>query len=154
MISGMGVRPNSVLAKKPGIVTGKNIAIPVNKRMETSAPHNRFAGHVKPPCGNRNIKAEGNTMDRKELIDNLAAQLEQLDKKIDELETKAEKSKTGARLEYDSQINDLKHKMAEAQEKLKELKTSGDEAWKELREGVEKAMDEVDGAVKRAISEF
>jgi chromosome segregation ATPase len=91
-------------------------------------------------------------VDRKELIDKLTAQLEQLDTKIDKLESKAGKAGAGAHQEYDSQIKDLKHRMAEAQEKLNALKKSGDEAWKELREGVEKAMDEVDSAVKRAMS--
>jgi chromosome segregation ATPase len=93
-------------------------------------------------------------MDRKELIDKLTAQLEQLDAQIDELESKAEREVTGANQSYDKQIQILNHKMANAQEKLKEIKKSGDEGWKELRQGVEKAMGEVDSAIKSVKSRF
>jgi chromosome segregation ATPase len=93
-------------------------------------------------------------MDRRELIDNLSAQLEQLDAKIDELESKAEKADAGTQQEHDMQIKNLRNKMTLAQEKMKEMKDSGDEDWNELREGAENAMDEVDSAIKSAISRF
>lgn len=93
-------------------------------------------------------------MDRKELIDKLTAQLEQLDAKIDDLESKAEKAEADTQQEFDKQIRDLRDKMATAQNRLKEIKQSGDEAWKELREGIEKVMDEVDSAIQRARSGF
>lgn len=93
-------------------------------------------------------------MDRKELIDNLSAQLEQLDAKIDELESNAEKAEAGAQQEHDKQIKNLRNKMTLAQEKMKEMNESGDEGWNELREGVEKAMDKVDSALQSARSQF
>jgi hypothetical protein len=67
----------------------------------------------------RKIKHKGGSdMDRKVFIDKLATQLTQWDAKIEKLEAKAQKAGTGAKAEYNKQIQNLRDKKKAAQDRL------------------------------------
>ncbi|TVP66735.1 MAG: hypothetical protein EA343_01075 [Nodularia sp. (in: Bacteria)] len=92
--------------------------------------------------------------DKKAYQDSMEAKLSELGVKIDQLQVKAEKAGTDAKANLNQQINDLKTKRNATQQKLQELKSSGDEAWGSLQTGLKNAWDELSSAVEDATSKF
>jgi uncharacterized coiled-coil DUF342 family protein len=82
------------------------------------------------------------------------ARLKQWAAEIDKLEAKAAEARADARLQYQSQIKELRGKQDEAVEKLQKLSAAQGEAWKDLKSGVESAWDALGKAVQNAASRF
>jgi predicted nucleic acid-binding Zn-ribbon protein len=93
-------------------------------------------------------------MDRKAFIDKLASQLTQWDAKIEKLEAKAQKAGTGAKAEYNKQIQNLRDKKKAAQDRLGEVKQASEDAWEDLKSGAEKAFNEMKNALQTVFSKF
>jgi hypothetical protein len=91
---------------------------------------------------------------RKAYEEKLEAQFEEWNAQIALLKAKADKAKADAKIEYYKNIEALERKQEVAGTRLRELKTSGDEAWEELKTGAEKAWDEVKAAYHSAASKF
>ena len=91
---------------------------------------------------------------RKAYEEKLYAQLKEWSAQIALLKARADKAKSGAKIEYNKTIETLQHKQDEARAKLHELKTAGDEAWEDLKTGAEKAWTEVKAAFHSAASKF
>jgi hypothetical protein len=91
---------------------------------------------------------------RKAYEEKIDAQLEEWNAQIALLKARADKAKTGAKIEYYKTIEVLQRRQDEAGTKLHELKTSGDEAWEDLKTGAEKAWAEVKTAFHDAASKF
>ncbi len=87
-------------------------------------------------------------------LNKLASQLQEWDKEIDVLKVKADNAKAGAKVELQTQLNELRAKRDSAQVKFKELQQAGDEAWDDIKDGVEKSWTELKGAFKSAMSKF
>ncbi|HCO26326.1 MAG: hypothetical protein CME31_00540 [Gimesia sp.] len=83
---------------------------------------------------------------RDEYAKQLDQQLEGLDEKIAELETKGAKLKDDAKVEWNKKLEDLKSKRGKLSEKLKEFNASSSEAW----EGLKKDLDIAWGNLKEA----
>lgn len=92
--------------------------------------------------------------DRKTYIDKLAAQLKEWDSKIEELEARGQKVTAEARKEFSEEIEGLRKKKAETQEKLKNLREAGDSAWQDIKQGAEKSWKEMQNAFERAKSKL
>ncbi|SIO47504.1 hypothetical protein SAMN05444722_2420 [Rhodovulum sp. ES.010] len=84
----------------------------------------------------------------------IQARLDQWRAEIDKLQAKAVEAGADARVEYDKQIEKLRARQAEAQDRLDELDSSRGEAWKDLKSGIEKAWNELESAVKSAANRF
>ena len=91
---------------------------------------------------------------RKAFEEKLDAQLKEWDAQITLLKAKADKGKAELKIEYNKTIETLQHMLDEANNKLHELKTAGDEAWEDLKAGAEKAWGEVKAAFHNAASKF
>jgi len=91
---------------------------------------------------------------RKAYEEKLDAQLEEWSAQIALLKARADKARAEARIEYIKSIEALQHRQDEAGAKLRELKTSGDEAWEDIRTSAEKVWDEVKAAFQSAASRF
>ena len=87
-------------------------------------------------------------------IDKMEAQLREWGAKIDELKAKADKAKTGAKIEYMKQLDSLKDKRDAEQTKLGEIRAAGEEAWESLKTGVEGAWSELKAAIDGAANKF
>ena len=74
--------------------------------------------------------------------------------KIDVLKAKEDKAKTDGQAMYKEQIEHLRMKQEAAQQKLQELKGSGEEAWGELKVGLDKALEDLKEAFYRSKSKF
>ena len=91
---------------------------------------------------------------REEHIDQLAAQLKEWSAKIDELESKARAAKADVKINYESQIKQLKDKRDGAKQKLQELKGASAEAWDILKAGAETSWADLKKAVTAASEKF
>ena len=91
---------------------------------------------------------------RKAYEEKLDAQLEEWNAQISLLKARADKAKAEAKIEYYKTIEALQHRQDEAETKLQELKTAGDEAWEDLKTGAEKAWNEVKTAFHDAAAKF
>ena len=76
----------------------------------------------------------------------LEAQLKEWSAKVKELQAKAEGAKADVKIEMQNHIKTLQEKQEVAQQKLKELKDAGADAWEKAKPGLESAMDGLKGA--------
>ena len=84
----------------------------------------------------------------------LEAQFDEWKVEIDKLKAKADKAEADAQIKYHKQIENIRTKQEAVQEKLVELKDSGDEAWEDLKAGLDNAMKNLGDAIKTANSRF
>ncbi len=84
----------------------------------------------------------------------LEAQFDEWKVEIDKLKAKANKAEADAQIKYHKQIENIRTKQEAVQEKLVELKDSGDEAWEDLKAGLDNAMKNLGDAIKTANSRF
>ena len=90
---------------------------------------------------------------REEYIDKLSQQLKEWSTWIDEAESRAAGS-TAGKGHYEARIRDLKAKRDELSLKLRELGTTGGDAWKTLMTGIEEAKKDLREAVSAARDKF
>ena len=76
----------------------------------------------------------------------LEAQLKGWSGKITELQAKAGMAKADAKIELNKHLQTLRAKEEAAQQKLKELKDAGVEAWERAKPDLEKAIDNLKNA--------
>jgi DNA repair exonuclease SbcCD ATPase subunit len=91
---------------------------------------------------------------KKAYQEKIEAQLKEWGAKIEELKIKAEKSKGDLKTKYEKRIQELQAKQTVVQQKLRELRGSGEEAWEGLKTGVEKSLDELKGSLDRTLLTF
>ena len=91
---------------------------------------------------------------RKDYIDKMAARLKEWDTEVQKLEAKAETAKADVKASYNQQINELRLKKEEAQQKLKKIQDAGEDAWEELKDGAEKSWKIFEDSLKNAWGKF
>ncbi len=84
----------------------------------------------------------------------MQAKLDEWGTEIDKLKAKADKAEADAQLEYHKEIERFREKQQAAQQKLDELKESGEDAWEDLKAGIESSWDSLGDALKSAASRF
>jgi chaperonin cofactor prefoldin len=67
---------------------------------------------------------------------------------------KANQAKTGAKSDYQQQLEKLRIKRQAASNKIKEIQQASEEAWQELKIGTEVAFETMKNAVDNAVSMF
>jgi hypothetical protein len=98
---------------------------------------------------------EGGKMEPKEAYEERAeAQLEELKARIGLMEAKAAKAKAEAKVEYSEQIEELRQKQKEVEERLERVQAAGSGAWRELTAGVNDAMTALQNAVTNAAAQL
>jgi cell division septum initiation protein DivIVA len=75
-------------------------------------------------------------------------------KKIDQLQAKAEELGGDAKAKAEQQLAVVRQKRDNVSEKLKDLSSSGGNAWEQIKSGVDTAMDDLASAYKNAAAEF
>lgn len=79
---------------------------------------------------------------KKAYQEKLEAQLKEWSAKIEELKGKGKKATAEAKVELDKQIEALRAKQEVVQQKVKQIKEAGSEAWEKLKGEAEKAVAE------------
>lgn len=91
---------------------------------------------------------------RAALEERLEAQLQEWDKKLDDLAAAARRVKAGARKEMEAQIETLAARRAALRDQLETLRRQTADAWSDLREGIEKAWEDMRKAVENIQARF
>jgi DNA-binding transcriptional regulator GbsR (MarR family) len=82
------------------------------------------------------------------------ARLAEYEKNIDQLQAKAEKLEGDAKAKAEQQLTQLRQKRDAAAEKLKELGSSGGNAWEQIKSGVEAALEDLGNTYQKVAAEF
>ena len=91
---------------------------------------------------------------KKAYEEKMDAQIREWSAKIDVLKAKAEKANAEQKIKYNEKIESIQAKRKKLENKMDELRNSGEEAWEEFRGGVEQAWEELKNAVERAGDKF
>jgi uncharacterized coiled-coil protein SlyX len=78
--------------------------------------------------------------------------LDELDKRIEELEYEAQRSGAETKAEFKERIEELNWKKAYAHKKLNELKSTGEESWNEVKSEMDSTMDDLEKSYENTIS--
>lgn len=87
-------------------------------------------------------------------VEKMEAQMQEWHAQIQRLKEQAELEKAAVKLSYSEQLDVLRAKQAAAQQKLREIKSSGDSAWEELKSGAEHVWDDLKQTLDHAIARF
>lgn len=91
---------------------------------------------------------------KKSYLAKLSGQLNDLDKKLNELKAKAASSAGTVKADYEKAVDELLGKRKEAEEHLQKLKTASEEGWEELKRGSREAIDSITKSIDNAIKKF
>jgi peptidoglycan hydrolase CwlO-like protein len=95
------------------------------------------------------------TYDKKEEYQRaLAAQMRELDTKVDELKTKAARANDAVKAEFARDMDALDRQKALLAEKMDAVKSSSAAAWNDAKAGANSAMDSVRQTYERAKARF
>jgi len=91
---------------------------------------------------------------REAYLAKLKAKLDEWNSEIDKLEAKVGQLNAESRAEYRNQIENLRTKRSEVDQKINDLRKTGEVAWSDLKGGVESARKAMDEALKSAVARF
>ena len=91
---------------------------------------------------------------RKAYEEKFDAQLKEWGAQIALLKAKADKAKADVKIEYYKTLETLQGKQDVARTKLKELRSSGDDAWEDVKTGAENVWTEIKAVFQNAASRF
>ncbi len=91
---------------------------------------------------------------REAYIAKLKAKLDDWNSEIDKLEAKVGKLNAESRAQYQNQLENLRSKRNDIDQKINDLKKSGESAWTDLKGGIESARKAMDEALKSAVTRF
>jgi len=87
-------------------------------------------------------------------VQKMKAKLDEWNADIDKLAAKAEAAEADAKITYNVQVENLRAKHAEAEQKLERLGAASEGAWEDMRTGIESAWESIGNATKDAFSRF
>lgn len=84
----------------------------------------------------------------------IRAQLDEWKAEADKLRARIKKSQADKKIDSSKYLDDLKVKQQDARAKLKQLESSGEDAWEDIKSGLDKATAELKDSFKKARSKF
>ncbi|MFO7459256.1 MAG: hypothetical protein R6X07_01420 [Desulfatiglandales bacterium] len=94
------------------------------------------------------------TEKRDAYVQKLKAKMAEWNAEIDKLHAKADLAKAEAKIEYHEQIEDLRAKRKEVEDKIAELQQAGEGAWEDLKQGLENSWEILKATYAKAKSRF
>lgn len=91
---------------------------------------------------------------RDQYVEALKTKLDEWNREIDALSAKADEVKADLGEKYREEVAELRRKWAAADEKLDELRRSGEDAWEDMKDGAEEVWDTLGRSVRSMISRF
>ena len=82
------------------------------------------------------------------------AKLRELNRRIEELNSKAGPQAKSARKQLDRQVAELDQRRAALQQQLEKFKNTTQEAWRDAKPGIDAAMRDLETAYQRAAADF
>lgn len=87
-------------------------------------------------------------------IQKLHAKIDEWNADIDKIVAKAQQVEADSKIEYQQQIDGLKRQRREVENKLADLKRSGEDAWEDVQSGLDLALESMNEAISSAMSRF
>jgi hypothetical protein len=87
-------------------------------------------------------------------IQKLHAKIDEWNADIDKIVATAQQVEADSKIEYQQQIDALKRQRREVENKLADLKRSGEDAWEDLQSGLDLAFESMNEAIRSATSRF
>ncbi len=87
-------------------------------------------------------------------VQKMKAKMDEWNAEIDKLKAKADQAGAESKIQYEKQLEDLRAKRKDIEDKMAELQQAGDGAWEDLKTGIDSAWDSLGNAVKSAASKF
>ncbi len=91
---------------------------------------------------------------RDEYLEKLKAKMDQWNAELSRLEAKANEVEADAKIEYKTQLEKLRTRKMELQQKIDELRNTSGDAWQDVKAGIENAWQEFGESVKSATARF
>jgi DNA repair exonuclease SbcCD ATPase subunit len=143
--------------------TAAILAVCVSMALLTACGDQKEPATTEPSVTSENVKKEvkdtaETTMPyleakKRQYQEQVAATLEDYDKKLDELKAAAMTLGEEAQANIDQKMEVLQEKMASAYQKLDELKTAADNAWEGSKSHMDSALEEVENAYQETKKE-
>ena len=92
--------------------------------------------------------------DRQEFERKAEARLDDMDRKIDEMQAKAKNATGNAKVKWDKEVAELEDERRAARAKYNEMKNSADNAWEGFKEDVSKTGDKVEAGYNRLLEKM
>jgi uncharacterized protein HemX len=112
------------------------------------------ASHEPATSGQDNRESETARQQRSEFQEKSEAELRELSRKINDLNSKASGQSEHARKELAREMAELDRKRDAVQQQLQKLQTSTRQAWRDAKPGIDAAMKDLEDAYKRAAADF
>lgn len=93
-------------------------------------------------------------MSREDFVLKLKEKIDLWNADLDKLQAKADLAGTEARVKYQQQIDDLKKKRGELEEKMAQLRGASEGAWGDVKTGMEIAWSSMSEALSSAMQRF
>lgn len=93
-------------------------------------------------------------MKRDEYVEKMKAQIDEWNGKLQKWEKEVDKAQSGAKAQYQTQIDAMRRQRDEAIKRLDEMHSASEAAWKDLSLGFENAWRSLADSFDKAWSEF
>jgi uncharacterized coiled-coil DUF342 family protein len=93
-------------------------------------------------------------MKRDEYVEKMKAQIDDWNGKLQQWEQEVDKAQSGAKAQYQAQIDTMRRQRDEAIKRLDEMRSASEAAWKDLSLGFENAWKSLADSFDKAWSEF
>jgi outer membrane murein-binding lipoprotein Lpp len=87
-------------------------------------------------------------------VEKLQAKMDEWNAEIKKLEAKARQAEADSKINYEKEVEELRAKRRDLEEKMSQVRESGEGAWQDLKTGIESAWQSLDTAIKSAASRF
>lgn len=87
-------------------------------------------------------------------VEKLQAKMDEWNAEIKKLDAKARQAEADSKIKYEKELEDLRARRKDLEEKMSRLRESGEGAWKDLKTGIESAWQSLDTAITSAASRF
>lgn len=87
-------------------------------------------------------------------VQKLKAKVDEWNADIDKLAAKADQSEADAKISYQEQLEEMRAKRQELEEKIADLQNAGESAWEEIKQGVESSWEVWKASFSRAKTAF
>jgi len=84
----------------------------------------------------------------------LKAKMDEWNAEIDKLAAKADQAEADVKIEYQKQIEDLRAKRKDVEDKIAELQQAAESAWEDLKQGLENSWEILKASFTKAKTEF
>ena len=87
-------------------------------------------------------------------VEKMKAKLDEWNAEIDKLAARADQADAQAKIAYRKQLNELRTKRRDLEEKIGAVQQAGEGAWEDLKQGLENSWEILKASVSKAKSEF